>query len=117
MDEQRENDPILERCFHCTSNGAYKFWQVSVAETVQTVRYGRIGTTGQVATKTFDSSDTAHTATERLIAQKLAKGYVAVTSQEAALALPKRPAFSEHQLLLSFDVEEPHREPLELSLF
>lgn len=97
-------DSGTEHVFHCTEDGAYKFWRVRVEAGVQTVCYGRIGTPGQTLSKTFDSPDAARAVTERLIAQKLAKGYHAVTPQEAAVAPPPRPrTVPEHQLLLPFD--------------
>jgi len=91
-----------ERIFQCTTDGAHKFWRVRVQENVQTVWFGRIGTAGQIQTKTFDDPATARATTERLIAQKLAKGYVAVTAQVAS-ATPPRPRRANTQLLFDFD--------------
>jgi predicted DNA-binding WGR domain protein len=63
---------------HFTSNegGANKFWETSVSGSELTVRFGRIGTRGQVQSKTFPTPDAAHREQEKLIRSKLAKGYV-----------------------------------------
>lgn len=108
---------MSERILHCTSEGAYKFWQVSLAGTIQTVRYGRIGTEGQSVKKSFESEDVAHAATEKIIAQKLAKGYVAVSAEQAVKAPPKRRPT--RQLLLPFDepIDQRAVEAVALSLF
>lgn len=99
-----------ERIFFCTENGAHKFWRVRVEEKTQIVRWGRIGTEGQALSKEFVTPEDALTATERLIAQKLAKGYRAVTAVEAdvpvaAPAVPRRRriAVPSRQLLLPLD--------------
>jgi predicted DNA-binding WGR domain protein len=42
-----------------------------------TVRFGRLGTVGQSQTKTFADEATAKREAERLVAEKLRKGYVA----------------------------------------
>ena len=75
---------MAERIFHFSEGAAHKFWSVAVDEATQTVRWGRIGTTGQEQTKTFDTADAARDATTRLIAAKMKKGYIEVSAAEAA---------------------------------
>jgi predicted DNA-binding WGR domain protein len=40
------------------------------------VRFGRLGTDGQLHVKSFATAEAAHRHAEKLIAQKAAKGYV-----------------------------------------
>jgi predicted DNA-binding WGR domain protein len=67
------------RRFEFTSGSSRKFWEISVSGNTFTVRFGRIGTTGQVQSKTF--SDEAKAAREAwsLISEKLKKGYLETT--------------------------------------
>ncbi len=53
-----------------------KFWEVSVTGATVHVRYGRIGSAGQHLAKEFADATAAAGHAERLIAQKLAKGYL-----------------------------------------
>jgi predicted DNA-binding WGR domain protein len=52
-----------------------KFWEVIQGGCSITVRYGRIGTQGQMQTKTFDTAERAEREAEKLAAEKLRKGY------------------------------------------
>jgi predicted DNA-binding WGR domain protein len=63
------------RCFEFTEGGSQKFWQIAVDGTELVVSYGRIGTEGQVKRKPCPSADAARREAERLIREKLAKGY------------------------------------------
>jgi uncharacterized protein (TIGR02996 family) len=53
------------------------------------VRYGRFGTDGQVQTKTFASAEKAETAAEKIIAEKVKKGYAEVKADAATQAKAK----------------------------
>lgn len=119
-----------ERIFLCTEGDASKFWRVRVENSLQTVRYGRIGTDGHELTKTFDNAVLASKATEKLIREKLGKGYREVPEKEAeaahdaarssedvtATATPKprqvgkRRATLGHQLTLALEAEDEDRE-------
>jgi predicted DNA-binding WGR domain protein len=59
----------------CTSNGARKFWEGSVKGRALTVRFGKLGTRGQVNTSEFDSKRDAEVKLDRLVREKLRKGY------------------------------------------
>jgi predicted DNA-binding WGR domain protein len=103
------SDETTERTFHCTEDGAHKFWRVRVQGDTQEVHFGRIGSPGQALSKSFASPEAVQKATNSLIARKLANGYVEVTGDEAAQTEPKpvarrrsRPA-PWRQLLLPFD--------------
>jgi predicted DNA-binding WGR domain protein len=56
-----------------------KFWEVSVDDSQMTVRFGKIGATGQTTVKQFDSAEEAEAQVAKLIAEKSKKGYVEVT--------------------------------------
>src|SRR5262245_49390434 len=53
-----------------------KFWNIELSGNSHTVAYGRIGTDGQTLTKSFPSEDAARKDMEKLIREKLGKGYV-----------------------------------------
>ncbi len=74
------------RIFLCTEGDSSKFWRVRVEGSVQTVCYGRIGTDGHELIKTFDSPIVATKATDKLIAEKLGKGYREVSELEEKAA-------------------------------
>ena len=64
------------RRFDFIGGSSQKFWEISVAGNSFTVRFGRIGTVGQNQTKTFADETKASREAEKLIAEKLKKGYV-----------------------------------------
>jgi len=63
------------RCFEFVEGGSRKFWHVAVDGSELVVSFGRIGTQGQVKRKPFAAADGARREAERLIREKLAKGY------------------------------------------
>ncbi|WP_081690430.1 DUF4132 domain-containing protein [Conexibacter woesei] len=69
-----------------------KFWTIRVDGSQHTVHYGRTGTAGQVKTKDFPSADKAASDAERLIAEKLRKGYRDATSATPMPAPEPEPA-------------------------
>ncbi|MBL8915275.1 MAG: WGR domain-containing protein [Archangium sp.] len=82
------------RRFEFSEGTSNKFWEVKVEGEQQIVRFGKIGTAGQVKEKDFDSAGDAKADTKKLIAEKTGKGYVEVgvkktpsnPSVEAAIA-------------------------------
>jgi predicted DNA-binding WGR domain protein len=58
------------------SGSSRKFWEISLSGNSFTVRFGRIGTPGQSQTKTFADESTAKHEADRLLAEKLKKGYL-----------------------------------------
>ena len=54
-----------------------KFWEVTLNDRAITVRFGRIGSSGQTQVKNFVSEDMARRNVHNLIAEKLRKGYMA----------------------------------------
>lgn len=76
-----ENFPAdaKRRYFEFVGGASRKFWEIAVAENRFAVRYGRLGTTGQEQEKTFGSAEAAQREADRLIAEKLGKGYTEKT--------------------------------------
>lgn len=66
------------RRFEFIGGSSQKFWEISVAGNSFTVRFGRIGAGGQSQTKTFADEAKASREAEKLIAEKVKKGYVEV---------------------------------------
>jgi uncharacterized protein (TIGR02996 family) len=66
---------------------SHKFWNIELSGTSYTVTYGKVGTDGAVATKTFADEATARKEHDKLVAQKLKKGYVeqAIPAQPDAM--------------------------------
>jgi len=63
------------RYFELSDGKSHKFWEVSVDDSEVTVRYGRIGTNGRTQAKSFDDPSAATAHAEKLIDQKVEKGY------------------------------------------
>jgi uncharacterized protein (TIGR02996 family) len=80
------------RRFEYKDAKSQKFWEIEIEGDAYTVRYGKIGTDGQVQTKTFASSDKAETAAEKIIAEKLKKGYKEVQADSAIKSTAKAQA-------------------------
>lgn len=65
-----------------------KFWEIELSGTAFTVKWGRIGTDGQTQVKKFASADKAQAEHDKLVAEKVKKGYRAT----AVSAAPKKVA-------------------------
>jgi predicted DNA-binding WGR domain protein len=68
--------PGSTRHFEFIGGGSKKFWEITVAENAITVRFGRIGASGQSQTKSFIDEAKAKREAENLIAEKRKKGYI-----------------------------------------
>ena len=64
------------RRFEFIEGSSQKFWEIELRGTEFDVRWGRIGTSGQAQTKTFASDAKAQTEHDKLIKEKMGKGYV-----------------------------------------
>jgi predicted DNA-binding WGR domain protein/pentose-5-phosphate-3-epimerase len=64
------------RHFEFKDDKSSKFWEIAQAGESVTVRYGKTGTTGQSQTKAFADSGAASKHAQKLIDEKLGKGYV-----------------------------------------
>jgi DNA ligase-1 len=63
------------RRFEFVGGGSDKFWECTINGSEVQVRFGRNGTSGQTSTKTFGDNAAAERHANRLIREKLAKGY------------------------------------------
>lgn len=61
--------------FVFTDDASNKFWEVAIADNKLIVRFGKVGSRGQTQVKTFESGEKAEKEKERLLAEKLKKGY------------------------------------------
>ncbi len=71
------------RLFEFVEGTSSKFWEISLAGSDVTTRWGRIGTDGQSKTKPFGSPERARTEYDKLVAEKTGKGYVEVGGSAA----------------------------------
>jgi len=72
-----------------TSN---KFWDISLDGSSFTTTYGKIGTDGQATIKEYDSDDKAKKEYDKLIAEKVKKGYVLVSGNGGGATAKAAPA-------------------------
>ena len=64
----------MMRRFEFVSGTSAKFWEIRLAGTAVTVRFGRLGTEGQMQAKTFPSPAAACQHVDKVIAEKTRKG-------------------------------------------
>jgi predicted DNA-binding WGR domain protein len=72
------NDATGFRRFEFSEGNVSKFWQIKQESCNTVVQYGRIGTAGQSKTKSFDTPEAAAQEVEKLVREKLRKGYLEV---------------------------------------
>jgi predicted DNA-binding WGR domain protein len=66
----------MTRRFEFVGGTSAKFWEIALAGTSVTVRFGRLGTDGQIHANTFPDAEVARRHAEKMIAEKTRKGYV-----------------------------------------
>jgi len=71
-----------------SQENSHKFWSIVVVENAFTVTCGKTGTSGQTSTKTFDDEHKCLKEAQKLINEKLKKGYV-VTDETPAIKTEK----------------------------
>lgn len=71
-----------------------KFWEIELDGTSFTTTYGRIGTDGQSSLKEYDSEEKAQREYDKLVAEKVKKGYV-LAGGNGASAAKKAPVFDD----------------------
>ena len=71
------------RTFVFSDAKSNKFWHIDLQGDRFTVHFGKVGTKGQTQTKTFSAEEQARKAHDKLVAEKLAKGYVETTAGPA----------------------------------
>jgi predicted DNA-binding WGR domain protein len=68
-----------KREFHFVSGSSSKFWTIELKGTEFEITYGKLGAAGRPQTKEFASEEKARAAAEKLIEEKMAKGYAEVS--------------------------------------
>ena len=74
-----------KRYLEFVGGASRKFWEIDRMGNTLTVRFGRIGTSGQTQQKIFADEATAITAAQRLLREKLGKGYVEKSGQNGSV--------------------------------
>lgn len=77
--EEKIEEPLVDLGFEryeFTEGTSYKFWQIKIDKTTLTVEYGRIGNKAQTNIKQFENEQIAAIAKDKMIATKVAKGYL-----------------------------------------
>jgi predicted DNA-binding WGR domain protein/DNA polymerase III delta prime subunit len=59
--------------------GSNKFWETALEESKLIVRFGRIGTKGQIQFKTYATAEEAQQEQQNMVKEKLRKGYITET--------------------------------------
>src|SRR5580692_10485520 len=72
------------RAFEFNDGRSSKFWNIELCGSKFTVTYGRIGAKGQTQTKSFANAAEALAAHDKLVAEKVGKGYAETTPGFAA---------------------------------
>lgn len=70
---------MSRRRFEFVQGSSAKFYEVAVQGSNVTICFGRLGTSGQSQIKTLPDSEAAIKHADKLIHEKLAKGYVECT--------------------------------------
>src|SRR5579872_3046936 len=94
------NPPNETRSLEFTEGTSNKFWTLELRGNVHHVHFGRKGTAGQTQTKKFGSNEAARKAFDKLVSEKLAKGYREL-----------QPQAPEPQNAATLDAPEAPREP------
>lgn len=72
------------RTFQCSDATSHKFWNIAVKDTYYEVTFGKIGSAGQRQRKNFASAAQAQAEADKLVKEKLKKGYVETTPAATA---------------------------------
>lgn len=83
-----------EQHFQFNEGNSNKFWKIRLEGSSFTVHFGKVGTAGQVQTKQFATDAEAEKEYNKLVAEKVKKGYVEVSDGESVPApvAPRTPA-------------------------
>ena len=72
------------RRFEFSEGSSNKFWEIELSGSSFTVTWGKIGTTGQTQTKDFPTEAKAQSEHDKLVSEKVKKGYAEVGGATAA---------------------------------
>lgn len=90
---------------------SHKFWQIELSGLSHTVCYGKVGTNGQTQTKDFNTEEAAAKSYDKLLVEKLKKGYLESGSSAVARSPDVAPIASTSIAVLP--VEEARRRILD----
>src|SRR5262249_24951048 len=76
----------MRRTFVFTDEESNKFWNIELRGARTLVTFGKVGSKGQTQLKDFPDEEAARRAHDKLVAEKLAKGYVEITPRPAPAA-------------------------------
>ena len=75
--------------YEFSEGSANKFWAITLSGKGYTATYGKIGSNGQTTLKTFDSDAEAKNEYDKIIAEKVKKGYALVGGESSGAAAAK----------------------------
>ena len=78
----------MQRTFIYTDDKSNKFWTIEMDGNSYTVIYGKTGTAGQTQTKDFTNAAACQKAVDKLIVEKIKKGYVEQGESPVVVAEP-----------------------------
>jgi uncharacterized protein (TIGR02996 family) len=96
------------RTFVFSDAKSQKFWNIDLQGASFTVNFGKVGTKGQTQTKDFPSAEKARKAHDKLVAEKLAKGYVETTAAPSPLPVSPPPVSPLQRSLEEALLEDPN---------
>lgn len=70
-----KKDKLMKRTFIYTDEKSSKFWSIETDGDSYTIYFGKTGTKGQSKIKAFDNDEKCQVAADKLISEKLKKGY------------------------------------------
>src|SRR5436190_1222239 len=71
------------RSFQYSDEKSHKFWNIELKGNDVTVTYGRVGSAGQTSTKSFKDAAAAQKEHDKLVKEKVGKGYAEVGAAAA----------------------------------
>jgi predicted DNA-binding WGR domain protein len=77
---------MTTRMFEFSAGKSSKFWSITLDSRSHTVSFGQLGTSGQTLTMEFTSAAEAQRSHDRLVAEKLKKGYIEKSGADASVA-------------------------------
>ncbi|AKV04754.1 Molybdate metabolism regulator [Labilithrix luteola] len=78
--------------YEFSEGSSNKFWEIVLSDTCFTTTFGRIGSSGQTSSKSFPTAAKAKLEHDKLVAEKVKKGYLLVGSACAPAVAPPSPA-------------------------
>jgi predicted DNA-binding WGR domain protein len=79
----------MKRKFVYQSDTSNKFWNISIEEQTQIVNFGKLNTKGRETVKGFENKENCLHQSNKLIQQKLKKGYTEILTKEEIALSPK----------------------------